>query len=220
MLSEHARRAYYRLRLLCDIPAMLELLRYRDLRQRYYDGLWREAGRNVGAVYSPWEAGFGRITKGGLTVLVRLHEVMLDSHLTLELMGNKALTYVLLAERHCPIPNHLHFSIDRLGEAERFLHSLNGPAVVKPNSGTGGGNGVTTGITSVGDLKRAARLASGHDTDLLIEEQREGHSYRLLYLDGELIDAVWRDAPIVIGDGKRSIRQLIGTETIARLTED
>ena len=30
---------------------------------------------------------------------------MLDSHLALEIMGNKALTYELLREKSCPIPN-------------------------------------------------------------------------------------------------------------------
>ena len=38
-----------------------------------------------------------------------------------------------------------------LGDAERFLQRTGKPVVVKPNSGTGGGNGVTTGITDAAE---------------------------------------------------------------------
>src|SRR5262249_22065905 len=123
----------------------------------------------------------------------------------------------LLRQKSCPIPNHCRFSLGNLAEAERFLARTGAPIVVKPNSGTGGGNGVTTGITSISALRKAARLASGFDSTLLAEEQLKGHSYRLLYLDGMLIDAVRRDPPVLTGDGRSTIRQLIRSENARRL---
>jgi D-alanine-D-alanine ligase-like ATP-grasp enzyme len=76
---------------------------------------------------------------------------------------------------------------------------------------------VTTGIITVSALRKAARIASGFDTDLLIEEQLSGHSYRLLYLDGELIDAIRRDPPILTGDGHSTVKVLVRKENAARL---
>jgi D-alanine-D-alanine ligase-like ATP-grasp enzyme len=111
----------------------------------------------------------------------------------------------------------LRFPLSRIVEAERFLARASNPVVVKPNSGTGAGNGVTTGIRSRAQLRRAARFASAFDGELLIEEEVPGSSHRLLYLDGKLIDAIRRDPPIVRGDGRSSIRALVRAETIRRL---
>src|SRR5688572_32104639 len=44
-----------------------------------------------------------------------------------------------------------------------------------------------------------------------------GASYRLLYLEGRLIDAVRRDPPTVTGDGYSTIRRLIAHENRRRL---
>jgi cyanophycin synthetase len=51
----------------------------------------------------------------------------------------------------------------------------------------------------------------------LVEQQRDGHSYRLLYLNGRLIDAIRRDPPVLVGDGSKSIRQLVRGENRTRL---
>jgi len=51
----------------------------------------------------------------------------------------------------------------------------------------------------------------------MIEEEVDGDSYRLLFLDGQLIDAVRRRRPTVIADGKSTIRQLIDKENDERL---
>ena len=59
----------------------------------------------------------------------------------------------------------------------------------------------------------AARL----DTRLLIERQVPGEMYRLLYLDGELLDVVLRQAPHVLGDGRSTIVELIIQENERRL---
>jgi D-alanine-D-alanine ligase-like ATP-grasp enzyme len=218
MLFEHIRPFLYRLQRFSDVPAVLELLKFRELRKAYYREFWRNAAASVGARYAPWDFGYARIERGGMTAVVNQYSVMLDSHLTLDIIGNKTLTYQLLQQKSCPLPEYRRFSMRNLAEAENFLKRIGKPVVVKPNSGTGGGNGVTTGISNIAALRRAARLASGFDTDLLIEEQVAGHSYRLLYLDGKLIDAVRRDPPILVGDGRSTVRQLIRSENDRRLS--
>jgi D-alanine-D-alanine ligase-like ATP-grasp enzyme len=88
--------------------------------------------------------------------------------------------------------------------------------VVKPAHGAGG-RGVTTGVISSFDLLRAAVAAAAYESTLVVEQQVEGNLYRLLYLDGELVDAVLRKSPTVVADGRSSVRQLIRLENRARL---
>src|ERR1700741_2420082 len=104
MLFEMMRPLLHRARRLADVPGLLELLKFRRLRKGYYDEFWRTAAQNAGARYSAWDFGFARIERDGMTAVVKGYSVMLDSHLTLDIMGNKALTYALLEERSCPIP--------------------------------------------------------------------------------------------------------------------
>ena len=215
---DHIRRGFYQAQRLLDVPSVLEQLRFRALRRTFYDGFWREAAASVGASCEAWDFGYHRITRNGLSTLVHLSEVRLDDHLTLRLMGNKFVTYRLLAEQGLDVPRHVRCTPASLDPAHRLMAEIGRPLVVKPVSGTGGGQGVTTGITDAKSLRRAARLASRFNPDLIAEEQIEGASYRLLYLDGKLIDAIRRDPPRLVGDGKSTIRQLTKAETHRRLT--
>jgi cyanophycin synthetase len=60
-------------------------------------------------------------------------------------------------------------------------------------------------------------LASRHDSHLVVESKADGHVYRLLFLDGELLDVVRRHPPRVTGDGVSTIRALIRAENRRRL---
>jgi cyanophycin synthetase len=88
---------------------------------------------------------------------------------------------------------------------------------VKPAYGTGGGSGVTTGVTSRLKLAPAIARAGAYCPEIVVEEQIDGANYRLLYLDGELLDAVERRPPSVRGDGVSTLEQLIEAENADRL---
>jgi len=53
----------------------------------------------------------------------------------------------------------------------------------------------------------------------MIEQQIPGDVFRLLYLDGELLDAIRRLPPHVTGDGRSTIRALIRAENKQRAAE-
>jgi cyanophycin synthetase len=144
--------------------------------------------------------------------------MMFDSHLMLDLMGNKPVTLELIRRCGFPVPLHLAFDVGSVRQAERFLTSNRGPFVVKPAAGSGGGNGVTTGIRTVRELQKASKIAARYDLNLLMEQQVAGRSHRLLYLDGILIHAVRRDPPILTGDGKQTLRALMREENRRRLS--
>jgi D-alanine-D-alanine ligase-like ATP-grasp enzyme len=216
LVSQAGRAAFHGLRLL-DIPAVVAQLRFGALRRIYYDRFWIATAECLGATCEKWDGGYHRLNRNGLTAIVRLSELRLDDHLTLDLMGNKALTLQLLEEQGFAVPRHVRFTLNRLKPALSLIATTGRPIVVKPASGTGGGSGVTTGITGLGGLIRAAWLASRFDPDLIAEEQIEGHSYRLLYLDGVLVDAIRRDPPRLTGDGKSTVRALVRAENQRRL---
>ena len=217
-LAPHLTRAAFRSLRLLDVPSVLAQVRFAELRRRYYAAYWSRTAQEIGATCETLEFGYTRLGRSGTSVIVRGAEVRLDDHLTLDLMGNKAMTYRLMTELGYAVPRHLRFRVGGLAAAEAFLRDLHRPLVVKPVAGTGGGRGVTTGITDAGTLARAAWSASRFDPDLLAEEQLDGHSYRLLFLDGRLVDAIRRDPPRVTGDGHHNIAKLVADENRKRLS--
>ena len=216
-LQQQITRTVFRSLRLLDVPDVLQHVKFRALRRRYYDLFWANVAREVGADFHKWDGGFHRLTRNGTVVIVRGPEVRLDDHLTLNLMGNKALTFELLAEQGLPVPRHVRFPVTDMSKAAALLGDAGRPLVVKPNFGTGGGRGVTTGITTASGLRRAALWAARFDTDLIAEEQIEGRCWRLLFVDGRFLDAVRRDPPSVAGDGARNIAALVAAENRARL---
>jgi cyanophycin synthetase len=68
-------------------------------------------------------------------------------------------------------------------------------------------------------LARAAAAAAAYGNELLIEEQVQGDNYRLLYLDGQLIDAFVRRPPSVVGDGRSTVAALVRRVNEQRLGE-
>lgn len=209
---------YHRTHRLLDLPGLYRLHRFQGLRKAFYRELWEQAARSVGADFQDWDFGYFRISRGGSTTMVKLGSVMMDNHLMLDLMGNKPLTYALLGEKGHAVPEFRVYSMQSLHKAEAFLELHGGPVVVKPATGSGGGRGVTTGIGNRRALRKASRLAARYDGTLLVEEQIDGQSYRLLYLDSEFIDAVRRDPPTLTGDGRHSIRDLVRMENRSRLS--
>lgn len=211
------RPAFKALRVI-DVPDMVQHLHFAKLRRRYYDLYWARMAAEAGASFTRWIDGFGRISRNGQVLIVNGPDVRLDDHLTLKMMGNKALTYSLMSEQGYPVPRHVRFAVSELDKAEAFLVETGRPIVVKPNSGTGGGRGVTTGITSPAALRRAAYAACRFDPDLIAETQIDGQCWRLLFIDGLFLDAVRRDPPSVTGDGLQTIRALIKAENQRRLS--
>ena len=216
-LPSNAMQAWLRnRRRLTDVRGILERRRFRAIRDQFYGQLWRDAACEVGAEISSLPGGLKQISRGNLRTFVDHSEIMLDSAITSRLLLNKAVTFDMLAAKGLRVPQRQKFGLDSLESAINFLRNNGGPVVVKPADGTGCGHGVTTRITDRYGLVKAARHAAAFHNELLVEEQLVGSSYRLLYLDGEFIDAVRRASPVVTGDGRSNIRQLVSAENERR----
>ena len=192
-------------------------LRYRNPRRRasgghqteFYENTWRQAAEELGGTWTRLSSDMSQITVNGSRTRVVHNVSEIDNPVTLAILHDKPLTHRLLSAENLPVPRHAVFTLKDLQPAATFLQSAGRNCVVKPAGGTGGGRGVTTGIQTLSHLARASAAAAVYADELLIEEQIAGDNYRLLYLDGKLIDAFIRRLPRVIADGKSSVAALV-----------
>lgn len=182
----------------------------------FHDRVWRDAAARAGASYTPIGAGVAEIERGGRVARVSGNVSSIDDPVTLEVAANKPLTYRFLATWGLPTPRHAVFTLGSMAAAAGFLRSGPGECVVKPAANTGGGRGVSTGIRTPLQLARAAATAAVYADELLIEEQQQGDNYRLLYLDGRLLDAFVRRPPTVVADGRSTVAALVRRSNEAR----
>ncbi|MGQ0574886.1 MAG: hypothetical protein ACT4RN_11875 [Pseudonocardia sp.] len=200
----------------------------------YYRRLWHDVAAELGATVRPCGDGYLEIGFGALTVRVRNTHITIDGREVLARAGDKVLVHGLLGDAGLPAPEHATFTLATFDRARRFLADAPGDCVVKPGQDSSAGSGVTTLVRTPRDLVRAAaeaaqvgarssRAARGAgrvrritatfaqltEVPLLIERQVPGGNYRLLFLDGELVDAIRRGVPSVIGDGEATVEALL-----------
>jgi len=173
-------------------------------RSRFYEEVWRRAADTAGAEVTVVDGSLLHIGFQKGRLLVRENLTSLDDPVTLAIAGDKPLAYRLLAADGIPVAEHVVVRHDDLAGAEEFLRCLAAPCVVKPALDGAAGAGVTTGVVDRRHLAGALARAGAWSVDVLLERQVEGGSYRLLYFDGELLDAVLRGpSPRSSGAGDR-----------------
>ena len=197
--------------------ALARLVQRGGLTSRYRK-IWGEAARELGADVVELDGGFIELRRDSARTRVWNHWVPLDDIVTARLALDKTLVHRLLSSSSLPVPAHLEFDATDAARAIAFLESADSPCVVKPVGASGGG-GTTSGITRRADLVRAAARAGRLGGRVLIERQARGDVYRLLLLDGELLDVVRRRPPTVTGDGRSTIAALVAVENRRRLAE-
>ncbi len=215
-----ARRLYWELRPRGEDNA------FAAVRARFYRMFWREAAAAAGAELHELGSGYWQARRMRRRALIRGDQIGLDDHLRVRLVRDKTLTARLLAPLGFVTPESVTFDPGSLEEGLAFLAAARGPVVVKPDGvpqgrfavpdGPGAGRGVTCGVRTGAEFRRAARRAAVFGSRLIAEKQIEGASYRLLYLDGQLIDAVRRDPPRVFGDGISTIAELMHAQNAER----
>ena len=186
----------------------------------FYRTVWAEAAVALGAQLVDVDVAsqLFDIRKGPFLLRVQANTTSLDDPVTAQIAADKLLVYRLLGARRVPVPRHILIRYDDPVAAWRAAQNLNRPWVVKPARDTSGGRGVTTNITTRAQLVSALVRGGSFEADLIVEEQIRGDLYRLLFLDGELLDAVVRYSPVVAGDGRSTVRSLIAAENERRLS--
>jgi cyanophycin synthetase len=62
--------------------------------------------------------------------------------------------------------------------------------------------------------------AGRFDSNVLLEQQIGGDSYRVLLLDGDVLDVIKRARPTITGDGRSTIEELMFREYATRIAAD
>lgn len=107
------------------------------------------------------------------------------------------------------IPTPRHVAIDEPGELELAAKAVGWPCVVKPIE-LGGGKGVTANIRSLPALRVAFEAARRYSNGpIMVEALIPGDDHRLMVVGGRLIAAIRREPSCVVGDGKRTVRELV-----------
>lgn len=186
-------------------------------RSSFYRSVWEEAAAATGASICFLDGTVADIHCGDTVLRVENNVTSLDDPVTLAVAGNKPLVLRLLSECGIPVPRYQLCRRDDVSCAWGFATALGRPCVVKPARSTGAGRGIATGVSDRLSLMAAMARAGSYCDDLVLEEQLEGSTYRLLYLDGELLDAVERRPPTVRGDGTSTVKELIDAENQDRI---
>jgi cyanophycin synthetase len=121
---------------------------------------------------------------------------------------NKELTRELLSAVGVPTP--LGRPVKDAEDAWAAAQEIGVPVVVKPQYGNHG-RGVTTNLWTKADVLAAYEdaLPETSTRSILVERYAVGADHRLLVVGDRLVAAAYREPPCVIGDGRRTIRQLV-----------
>ncbi|HVI60370.1 MAG TPA: cyanophycin synthetase [Luteimonas sp.] len=127
-------------------------------------------------------------------------------HIAVELASDKEETNKILASLGLPVPRQVLVTsqTDALKAAQR----LGGPVVLKPYNGNHG-RGITINVTGDDEIREAFNAAREHSRSVIVETFQPGDDHRLLVVNGELVAATKRTPGHVVGDGARTIAQLV-----------
>ena len=157
---------------------------------------------------------YRRLTSGSLVQFGwgskqrRIQAAELDSTSAIaeSIAQDKELTKHLLSAAGVPVPYGR--PVSDAEDAWAAAVEIGLPVVVKPQDGNQG-KGVTVNVASREHLETAYHSAREFREDVMVERYMPGHDFRLLVVGDKLIAAARRDPPLVIGDGERTIMQLI-----------
>jgi GNAT-family acetyltransferase (TIGR03103 family) len=166
------------------------------------------------AVLDP-DIGELELTHGGRTHTVIQSLSELTSAIAFRRCDDKAMTRRVLVDAGLAVPPGRLVTDD--DDDEAFL-AEHGSIVVKPCRGEGGA-GISVGVTDVDELRSAVASARGTCERVLLEAMVPGEDLRVLVIDGAVVAASVRRPPTVVGDGSRTVRQLVDARNSQRAVE-
>lgn len=182
-------------------------------RQRYGEGpsttMIIDAARSKNIPVTPAPGGYTILGYGKHQKKISAAMSHNTSCIAVNIAGNKEHTKKFLESAALPVPKGVVVAeeLDLEAAAER----LGFPLVAKPFNGNQGRN-VTCGIYSLDALRDAFRHAKELSRSVIVEKEISGSDYRILVIGGKFAAASLRSPAMVIGDGIRTVAELVEQE--------
>ena len=157
---------------------------------------------------------FRRLTEGSLVQLgwgskqrrIQAAEIDATSAIAESIAQDKELTKKLLHAAGVPVP--LGRPVTSVQDAWAAAQEIGLPVVVKPRDGNQG-KGISVNIATQEGVMTAYNTAKSFRDDVLVERYLPGSDFRLLVVGNKLVAAARRDPPLVIGNGKNTVHELV-----------
>ena len=155
------------------------------------------------------DAEFGemRLSLGGRRVLTRESLSEFTTAVAMSRCDDKRVTRRIVTDAGVRVPRGVTVPEDDLGPARGLLAEC-GELVVKPARGEQG-KGITVGVATEEELERAVAAARLFCPDVLAEELVPGDDLRVVVIDHQVVAAAVRRPAEVVGDGRRTVTELV-----------
>ena len=128
------------------------------------------------------------------------------SHIAVEIASDKELCNLLLSDLGLPVPKQR--DVRDAEEAVRAAERIGYPVVLKPVDGNHG-RGVSVNLMTPEEVEAAYERAEAEGSGVVVESMILGDDHRLLVVNGKLVAAARRVPGHVVGDGRKSIAELV-----------
>lgn len=150
--------------------------------------------------------------KNKVEYVVQATKTNKDSYVFPYLVNDKEFTKQLLRSKNLTTPEGIVLDKDMTTSTKnKFISKYaDKPVVIKPRT-TNCGVGITVfnKCASKEEINTAVNYAFEFDDNVLIEDYAEGQEYRFVIINNKCISVVHRRNASVVGDGKKTIHQLI-----------
>ncbi|HET9038683.1 MAG TPA: cyanophycin synthetase [Gemmatimonadales bacterium] len=128
------------------------------------------------------------------------------SHIAVELASDKEETNRILAQLGLPVPRQR--LVQRADDAVAAAERIGYPVVVKPYNANHG-RGISIHLATEEQVRTAFEVAREHSRSVIVESFISGDDHRMLVVNGELVAVSKRVPGHVVGDGVRTIEELV-----------
>jgi cyanophycin synthetase len=127
-------------------------------------------------------------------------------HIAVEIASDKEETNKILGDLGLPVPRQ--YTVRNVERAVQVAERLGYPVVVKPLDANHG-RGVSIDLGNEAAVRAAFEKAQEHASTVIVETYIPGFDHRLLVVNGQLIAVSKRVPGHIVGDGERTVLQLI-----------